>query len=60
MKYYTSYAETYHNGQLIGTQNGGHCLTENELPKEETFALICSHLGKLIWNVLQIKFNVRL
>ena len=48
MKYYTSYAETYHNGQLIGTQNGGHCLTENELPKEETFALICSHLGKLI------------
>ena len=47
MKYYTSYAKTYHNGQLIGIQNGGHCLTENELPKEEAFVLTWDNLSEM-------------
>ena len=59
MKYYTSYAETYHNGQLIGIQNGGHCLTENELPKEETFVLTWENLSEMYHKLnLMCDFNI--
>lgn len=59
MKYYTSYAETYHNGQLIGTQNGGYCLTENELPKEETFVLTWENLSEMYHELnLMCDFNI--
>ena len=47
MKYYTIYAETYHNGKLIGIQCGGTCLTEKELPKEETFVLTWDNLSEM-------------
>ena len=39
MKYYRCWAETYHNGKLIGAQSGGGRLTEKELPAEEKFVL---------------------
>lgn len=59
MKYYTSYAETYHNGHLIGTQNGGRCLTENELPKEEVFALTWDNLTEMYKELnLMCDFNI--
>lgn len=59
MKYYTAYAETYHNGQLIGTQYVGHCLTEDEMPKEETFILTWDNLNEMYRKLnLACNFNI--
>ena len=59
MKYYTSYAATYHNGQLIGEQSAGNILTEKELPKEETFVLTWDNLDEMHQHLgLALDFNI--
>lgn len=59
MKYYTTYAKTYHNGELIGVQGGGHCLTEEELPKEEVFTITWENLSQMYQNLnLLCDFNI--
>ena len=59
MKYYTTYAETYHNGKLVGVQDGGHCLTEEELPKEEVFTITWENLSQMYQDLnLLCDFNI--
>ena len=59
MKYYRCCAETYHNGKLIGAQNGGGRLTEKELPAKEKFILTWENLSEM-YNKLDLlcDFNV--
>ena len=59
MKYYRCWAETYHNGKLIGAQSGGGRLTEKELPAEEKFVLTWENLSEM-YNKLDLlcNFNV--
>ena len=59
MKYYRCWAETYHNGKLIGAQSGGGRLTEKELPAEEKFTLTWENLSEM-YNKLDLlcNFNV--
>jgi hypothetical protein len=59
MKYYTTYAATYHNGKLIGIQNGGYCLTEEELPREEVYTITWENLSQMYQNLhLWCDFNI--
>lgn len=59
MKYYTTYAEIYHNGQLIETQYAGHCLTEEEKPQEETFIFTWDNLNEMYCKLnLICNFNI--
>lgn len=46
MKYYNIYADTYHNGKLIGQIYGGHCLTEEERPEEEVHEITWENLNE--------------
>ena len=59
MKYYRCYAETYHNGKLIGASNGGSYLTEKELPAKEKFILTWENLSEM-YNKLNLlcDFNI--
>ena len=59
MKYYRCWAETYHNGKLIGAQSGGSRLTEKELPAKEKFVLTWENLSEM-YNKLDLlcDFNV--
>lgn len=61
MKYYSCYAETYHNGKLIGTQNGGCCLVEEDIPREQTFVATWENLAELYHDIhlaLLFDFNI--
>ena len=59
MKYYRCCAETYHNGKLVGAQNGGGRLTEKELPAKEKFILTWENLSEM-YNKLNLlcDFNI--
>ena len=59
MKYYRCYAETYHNGKLVGASNGGSYLTEKELPAKEKFILTWKNLSEM-YNKLNLlcDFNI--
>ena len=59
MKYYRCCAETYHNGKLVGAQNGGGRLTEKEMPAKEKFILTWENLSEM-YNKLDLlcDFNV--
>lgn len=59
MKYYTAYAGTYHNGKLIGVQNGGRYSTEKELPREEVFTITWENLSQMYRELnLLCDFNI--
>lgn len=49
MNYYNVFANTYHNGELIGTQNAGCCLTEENKPAKE--------MHKITWENLDDKYQ---
>ena len=59
MKYYRCCAETYHNGKLVGAQNGGGRLTEKEMPTKEKFILTWENLSEM-YNKLDLlcDFNI--
>ena len=59
MKYYRCCAETYHNGKLVGAQNGGGSLTEKEMPAKEKFIITWENLSEMYHKLnLMCDFNI--